>query len=135
MERLVPWARLEAAIALAAVVGVKAKDLEGELFEHLLDDGQQMRLGDCLRRGHNLPLGDAVHRVDVVQALDAVEVALVDAVDAHEAGAPIGCRRTAHANGGGPVAACLGQYHALRAVAGGLESGGAISTSGVRGHR
>ena len=56
----------------AAVVGMEAQDLEGELFEHLLDDGQQIRLADRLHRGHHLPLGDAIDGVDVVQALDAV---------------------------------------------------------------
>ena len=47
---------------LAAVVGVKAQNLERELRQHLLDHAEQVRLGDRLHAGHHLPLGDAVRR-------------------------------------------------------------------------
>ena len=95
---------------LAAVVGVEAEDLERELRQHLLDDGQQMRLGNDLHRGHHLPLGHAVHRVDVVQPLDAVLVTLVNAVDADEAWAALGRRGLAHADGGGLGGPRLAQH-------------------------
>nr|AAR98532.1 hypothetical protein [Brachymonas petroleovorans] len=61
---------------------VKAQNLEGKLRQHLLDHPQQVHLADGLHAGHHLPLRDAVHRVDVVQPLGAVLVALVHAVDA-----------------------------------------------------
>jgi hypothetical protein len=74
------------------------------------------RLGNGLHRGHHLPLGDAVHRVDVVQTLDAVVITLVDAVDADEAGASFGRRSLAHADVHTPRRPRLGQHHALRPV-------------------
>ena len=84
---------------LAAVVGVEPQQLEGKLREHLLDDGQQVGLGDGLHAGHHFPLRHAVHRVDVVQALGAVQVALEHAVDADEARAAFGSWGTAHTDG------------------------------------
>ncbi len=102
---------------LAAVVGVEAENLERELFEHLLDDRQQMCLADGLHRGDHLPLRHAVHRVDVVQALGAVQIALVDAVDADEARTAIRGRRLAYADGHGLGGSGLGQHHALVPVA------------------
>uniref|UniRef100_E6PKS1 Uncharacterized protein n=1 Tax=mine drainage metagenome TaxID=410659 RepID=E6PKS1_9ZZZZ len=102
---------------LTAVVSVEARDLEGKLLQHLLDDGQHVGLGDRLHRGHDLPLGDAVDGVDVIQTLDAVEVALMHTVDANEPWAPIGCRCPAYSDGGGTIAAGLGHHHTLLAVA------------------
>ena len=102
---------------LAAVVGMKAQDLERKLRQHLLDDGQQMVLGDGLHAGHHLPLGDAVNGVDVIQPLDAVPVALMDAVDANETRAALRRRGLAHADRSGLVAACLGHEHTLLAIA------------------
>jgi len=96
---------------------VKAQDLEGELRQHLLDDAEQVCLGDRLHAGHYLPLRDAVHRVDVIQPLDAVQVPLVHAVDADEAGPALGCRRLAHADLGVLAGLGLGQQDALVAVA------------------
>ena len=101
---------------LAAVVGVEAENLEWELSKHLLDCRQHVRLGDDLHRGHHLPLGHAVHRVDVVQPLDAVVVALVHAVNADEARASIGRRCLAHTDVHAPGGPGLGEHHALRPV-------------------
>ena len=50
---------------LAAVVGVEAEDLERELRQHLLDDGQHVGFGDGLHRGHHLPLSDEIGRAHV----------------------------------------------------------------------
>jgi hypothetical protein len=61
---------------------------------------------------------DAIDGVDVVQALDAVEVALVHAIDADEARAALGRRRTAHANRRRLGPSRLAQHDALGAVAG-----------------
>ncbi len=106
---------------LAAVVGMKAQDLERELRQHLLDHAEQVRLGDRLHAGHHLPLGDAVHGVDVVQPLDAVQVALVHAVDADEAGPALGRRRLAHADLG--VLASAGSWSAPHAGCGSRRCG------------
>jgi hypothetical protein len=70
-----------------------------------------------LSSSHHLPVRDAVQRVDVVQPLDAVQVALVDAVDADEAGAALGRRRLAHADLGVLGGLGLGLHHTLVAVA------------------
>lgn len=59
---------------LAAVVGVKPQDIERELHHHLLNDGQQVGIGDRLDGDHHLPLRLVVHLVDVIQALGAIEV-------------------------------------------------------------
>ena len=75
-----------------------------------------MGLGDRLHSSHHLPLSDAVHRVDVIQALGAVQIALVDAVDTDEARTPIWGWRLAHADGRGPGGPGLGQHHALGPV-------------------
>ena len=76
-----------------------------------------MRLADDLHGGNHLPLRHAIHRVDVVQALDAVLIALVHAVDADEARATLGGGRLACADGGGLGGLGLGQHHSLGAVA------------------
>jgi len=85
-------------------------DLEGELFEHLSDDWQQMRPGEGLHAGYHLPLGHAVHRVDVIQPLYAVLITLVDAVDADEAGSTAGRRGAAYADGDRRRGASPGLY-------------------------
>ncbi len=102
---------------LAAVVGVQAQDLERELRQHFLDHAEQVRLGDRLHAGHHLPLRDAVHGVDVVQALDAVQVTLVDAVDADEAWAALGGGRLAHTDLGVLRGLRFALHHTLVAVA------------------
>ncbi len=63
-------------------------------------------------------MGDAVHGVDVVQALGAVEIALVHAVDADEAGTAVRGRCPTHADGDGLGRPGLGQHHPLGPVAG-----------------
>src|SRR5947208_3094945 len=60
-----------------------------------------MRFAQALAAGHQLELGEAVHGVNVVEPLGAILIALVDAVDANEAGAPIRGGSTAFANGNG----------------------------------
>ncbi len=82
-----------------AIVGVDPQDGEGELLEDVLQHGQEVGLADALAGGHDLPLGEAVHGVDVVDPLGPVLIALVNAVDADVAWAPIGLWRLAHADG------------------------------------
>ena len=69
---------------------MKAQDLEGEVLEQAVQGRQQVGLADALAGGHQFELRDAVHGVDVIDALEAVLVALVNAVDADEAGASFG---------------------------------------------
>src|SRR5205823_10507015 len=76
-----------------------------------------MRFAQALAAGHQLELGEAVHGVNVVEPLGAILIALVDAVDANEAGAPIRGGSTAFANGYG-VAPGLGPVQAGGLVAG-----------------
>ena len=102
----------------AAVIGVEAEDGKREGVEHLRDDRQQVGFGDGLYAGHHFPLGDAVHGVDVVQALGTIQVALMHGIDADEAGSAIGCRCPAHADGDGVCGPGLGQQHARGAVTG-----------------
>jgi len=98
----------------AAVVSVKAQDLERELREYLLDDRQQVRLEDRLRSGHHLPLRDAIHRVDVGQPLDAVVVALVNSVN--DTGATVVHGSLANADVHSPDRPSLGQRDTLCVV-------------------
>jgi len=84
---------------LTAVVGMEADDVEGKLGQHVLDEREQECLGDGLNRPHDLPLGHTVHRIDVIQPLGPVEVALMDGIDADEAGPLAGVGRAAEADG------------------------------------
>lgn len=97
----------------------KPRDLERELLQHQRQHRQQERLADTLHAGLHLPLADFVHAGDVVDALDAVEVALVHAVDAHEAGAPVGAGGLAQTDGVAHRAG-LDKAHPARLVVGAL---------------
>ena len=46
----------------------------------------------------NLPLTDGIDTGDVVHPFDAILVALMDGVNTHKAGSPVGTGRLAHAN-------------------------------------
>ena len=80
-------------------VGVEALDAEGEGRQEVLEDGREEVLGDADDGADVLELGDPVDDVERVQALLAVEVALVDGVDADEAGAALGVGPAADADG------------------------------------
>ena len=69
---------------------MKAKDLEWELLDDQGQHGQQECLADALHAGLHLRLADLIDAGDAIHALDAVEVAPVDGVDAHEPRVPIG---------------------------------------------
>jgi hypothetical protein len=49
-------------------------------------------VAQALTGGHELKLRDAVHGIDVVDAFDAVLIALMDGVDTDKAGAALRCR-------------------------------------------
>ena len=95
---------------------MKAQDLEGKVLEQAVQGGQQVGLADALAGGHQFELREAVHGVDVIDALEAVLVTLVNAVDADEAGAPFGGGR-APLTDGDRVAVGLGPVHAFGLVA------------------
>jgi len=78
---------------------VKPNDLKGKLRHEQFQHGQQKGLADALHTSLNLPLADLIHAGDVVHPLEAVQVTLVDAVNADEACAPSGPGRFAHTNG------------------------------------
>jgi len=77
---------------------VKALDPERKGRQQRFDHRQQVGLGEFLAAGHQLPLRDAIHGVDVVQAFQAVLIALMHAVDADKARAPLGLRGLAYAD-------------------------------------
>ena len=77
---------------------VEAGDDERQGGEHLLQQGNQERLGDAGHRADVLELRDLVDQVDVVDALGAVAVALVDRVHAQVARPAAGIRAAALAD-------------------------------------
>ena len=100
----------------AAVVRVKAVDLKRELRNHHLQHQQQESLAEALHAGLGLPLAHRVYAGDVINPFDAVQIALMHAVDADPARTPIGPGRLAHANRVAH-AACFGEVGPLRPVA------------------
>lgn len=76
---------------LGAFVGVEGPDAEGEGPE-VFEDGKEEPLAVERDGTDLLELGDLVDDVEDVEALLAVEVALVDGVEADEAGAASGGR-------------------------------------------
>ena len=61
--------------------------------------GAQVRLADALDGGHRFPLGHDIHRIDVIDTLDAVQIALMDSIDADVARQAVGRRRLPHGDG------------------------------------
>lgn len=67
------------------VVGMEAEDDEGEGLYQVLGRWQQEALGDALDRAGEPELGDLVDEIDLVEALDAVKIPLMDRIDTQEA--------------------------------------------------
>src|SRR5580658_6578529 len=78
---------------LRAIVTVKAADDERKTAQQLLEHRDQVRLAEALTRTHRLELRDAIHRIDVIDALQAVPIPLMHAVDAQESGSVVRSRR------------------------------------------
>lgn len=78
---------------------MKAADRKRKLSHELLQHRQQERLADALAASHHLPLGEDIDGIDVVHPFDAIEIALMDAVDTNEAHSPAGVGRAPLANG------------------------------------
>ena len=89
---------------LRAVVGVEAQGAEGKALEQRFEHRNQERLRDALDRADALELGDLIDQIEVIQGLDAVQIALVDSIDADEAGTTLGAglRRS-------PMGRCTGR--------------------------
>ena len=86
---------------LAAVVRVEAEDAERERQQQAFEQRQKEALRDAGHGADELVLGDLVHQVDEVEALDAVAVPLVDGVHAHVSRPALGLRGLAQADGHG----------------------------------
>ena len=84
---------------LGAIVGVESLDWKGIRLEVRFEHGEEKAFGDGLDAADVLVLCDRVDGVDVIHPLDAIEVALVNGVDAQEAGLPVGPGLAALANG------------------------------------
>ena len=78
---------------------MKAQNHEGKALQQGFQHGNQESLADTLAGGNALVLGHAVDRVDVIHPFHSVLIALMDAIHAQVAGAVIGRRRTALADG------------------------------------
>ena len=83
---------------LGAVVGVEAFDLEGEGVDEGFELGDEEVLGDAVDGPKVLELR---HFVDDVDDVDPLLAALVDGVDAEEAGSPVGPGLAVGADGHG----------------------------------
>ena len=93
---------------LRAVVGVEAADAEGELMQRASKTGNKWA-SDGFATAHDLPLRHGVDSIDVIKTLAVGAVALVHAVDPHEARLP--ARINVHPRGAG-----LGVMDALFAI-------------------
>ena len=78
---------------------MKAQNHERKLFDDQLQYGQQKCLANTLHTCLELPLAHLVYAGDVIHALDAVKIALVDGVDAHKTNSPVGARHFAYPDG------------------------------------
>jgi hypothetical protein len=84
---------------LRSIVGMQTQNAEGKLMEHGLQYRDQILLADLAGAAYHLPLRHRVHRIDVVDALGALPVALMHGVHPQKAGpvlrfglAPLGDR-------------------------------------------
>ena len=80
------------------VVGVESVEDEGERPQQSFENRLQTGRLDMFDRTDELELGDLIHQVQVVQALDPVQVALMDRIDSHVAGLPERLRPAAFPN-------------------------------------
>ena len=94
------------------VVGVKALDDKGIGGDQGFEHGDQEAFGNGFDGADVLILGDFIDGVDVIDAFGAIAVALVDGIDAEEAGLAVQLRLSAFADGcrGRP---CLGERGVL----------------------
>lgn len=92
---------------------MKSEDDERKPFQQLLDDRQQVRLADLLASGDQLELRHTIHRIDVINPLHPILIALMHAVYPDVARHAIGLGGAAASDGDaawprlGPVSACI----------------------------
>ena len=72
-----------------AVVSVKSPDDKWKSVDISLEHRQQKALANALNRTDELELSDFINKVDVIQAFDAIKVALVDRIHTQVAGLAI----------------------------------------------
>ena len=72
---------------LRAIVRVEAIDYKGKYCDQAAQGRHHETLGYRLYGGHELVLGDRINDVDLVEALGAVQVALVNRINSQETGA------------------------------------------------
>lgn len=75
---------------LRAVIGMEAGDVEREGVDECFEDGDEEALGDLLDRTDDFELSDLIDGVDEINAFNAVEIALMDGIDAQVAGSVVG---------------------------------------------
>ena len=73
---------------LRAVIGMEAMNGEGEIGDGRFEDRKHVVLGDSAYGAHGRELGDLVDQVDVVEPLHAIEVALMQRIDAADSQRP-----------------------------------------------
>ncbi len=78
---------------------MEPQDDKRKSIQQLPDDRQQIRFADLLAGGDELHLRHTVHRVDVVHAFDAIQIALMHAIYADVARHSVWLRCTAFADG------------------------------------
>src|SRR5579863_7079711 len=76
-QKLVEQLGADVVDELTAIVGMKPQEAEGKLPQHGLQHGSESRFADLWRGAHHLPLGDLVHRIDMIDSLHPVPISLV----------------------------------------------------------
>src|SRR5271165_4385562 len=74
---------------LRTVVGMETHDFEGKLMQDRFQHRAQMLLADPAHATYYLPLSYRVYRIDVIDAFDAVPIALMHGVDAEKPWPPL----------------------------------------------
>jgi len=77
---------------------VEVFDHERKGFNHSVERRDQKGLADALNCHNALYLGDLIDRIDDVNALDPIEITLMDAIDSKVARSPLGIGLTSDAN-------------------------------------
>ena len=74
------------------VVGVKAKDFAWIRIDEFFENRNEDILSDFIDDGDEFELRDLIEGVDMINAFDAVFVALMNGIDADKSGTSVGLR-------------------------------------------
>jgi len=99
------------------IITVKSENAEWETQQQFFEYWDQESLADALASGHPFALGNTVHGIDVIDAFDAIQIALMDGVHAQVAGSVIR-RRGAALTDGNAHRSRLGPDLALTLISG-----------------